>query len=241
MYMSIRLSVCIPCACLVPTEVRRGCWVTWSWSFRLLWAAMWVLGTEPWSSQEQCVLLMLNHLSRAQIRYFFFKDITLFIFFHYFWKIARCSLRPNSSIGTSSGLVTTDCFPLTLAMVPCLCGSKVLIAYHICEDNIVETLHISLAFSEECCFLLQKVYCNELVSACIFALMSEIWRKPRVFPKPSNLVGFQLPTSVLRQSCWFLALGLVRMWETPEIQYSLSVYPREFASVLGRPSSSVLG
>ena len=31
----------------VPAEARRGCQILWSWSYRSLWAAMWVLGIQP--------------------------------------------------------------------------------------------------------------------------------------------------------------------------------------------------
>lgn len=34
----------------VPVEVRRGHWVPRNWSYRQLWGAMWVLGTEPEAS-----------------------------------------------------------------------------------------------------------------------------------------------------------------------------------------------
>lgn len=36
------------CACLVSTEIRRGCRSLWSWSYS--WYTVWRLGTEPWSS-----------------------------------------------------------------------------------------------------------------------------------------------------------------------------------------------
>lgn len=32
---------------VVPVEVRRGCWITWNWSYRRLEAAIRVLGIEP--------------------------------------------------------------------------------------------------------------------------------------------------------------------------------------------------
>ena len=34
----------------VPTEVRRGHWISWYWSYGRLWAAMLVLGVKPRSS-----------------------------------------------------------------------------------------------------------------------------------------------------------------------------------------------
>lgn len=42
--------VCVPCLCLVPVEARRGCQIHWNWSYRSLWAILYVLGTEPKSS-----------------------------------------------------------------------------------------------------------------------------------------------------------------------------------------------
>jgi hypothetical protein len=30
----------------VLVEARRECWISWDWSYRGLWAAMWKLGTE---------------------------------------------------------------------------------------------------------------------------------------------------------------------------------------------------
>jgi hypothetical protein len=43
--------ICASCVCLVPRKIRRGCWIHWEWSYRCLGAAMWVLGTEPRSSE----------------------------------------------------------------------------------------------------------------------------------------------------------------------------------------------
>jgi hypothetical protein len=36
--------------CLVRLEVRRGCWIRWSWRYRWLCASVWVLAIEPGSS-----------------------------------------------------------------------------------------------------------------------------------------------------------------------------------------------
>lgn len=41
---------CVPCACLVPLEIRRGCQIPWYWSSGKSWATMWVLESEPGSS-----------------------------------------------------------------------------------------------------------------------------------------------------------------------------------------------
>lgn len=40
----------VPCVCQVPTEVRRWSQTTWDWSYRWLWATIWVLGIEHGSS-----------------------------------------------------------------------------------------------------------------------------------------------------------------------------------------------
>lgn len=49
----LNLCTCVRCCefmctmCMKePTEVRRGRWIPWNWSYRLLWAVMWVLGTK---------------------------------------------------------------------------------------------------------------------------------------------------------------------------------------------------
>jgi hypothetical protein len=44
-----RKYVCAPCVSLVPREARREHWIPWNWSYRQLWATMWVLGVEPGS------------------------------------------------------------------------------------------------------------------------------------------------------------------------------------------------
>lgn len=46
------ICACAPCACLVPSEARRGHWIPCYHSYRWLWAtaSMWVLGVEPESS-----------------------------------------------------------------------------------------------------------------------------------------------------------------------------------------------
>lgn len=38
---------CTPCACRVLLEVRTGSQIPWNWSYRQLWATMWVLELEP--------------------------------------------------------------------------------------------------------------------------------------------------------------------------------------------------
>lgn len=34
--------VCAPRVCLMPAEFRRGCRISWDWSYRWSWAAVWV-------------------------------------------------------------------------------------------------------------------------------------------------------------------------------------------------------
>jgi hypothetical protein len=48
------LPACIwtPDVCLVPTGVRKGCWISWNCSYRLLVTVTWVLGTKPRSSAK---------------------------------------------------------------------------------------------------------------------------------------------------------------------------------------------
>ena len=54
MYMGFCLHVCIyiPHAFLVPMEVRRGHLISWNWSYRQLWASMWLVGIKPCSCRR---------------------------------------------------------------------------------------------------------------------------------------------------------------------------------------------
>jgi hypothetical protein len=36
----------------VPGEAIEGIWISWNWSHRRLWAAMWVLEIDSWSSDR---------------------------------------------------------------------------------------------------------------------------------------------------------------------------------------------
>lgn len=55
MYIGI-LSACMYHTCAVPLEdqkvhamslgTRRGCWISWNWTYRELLSVMWVLGVE---------------------------------------------------------------------------------------------------------------------------------------------------------------------------------------------------
>lgn len=48
----------ILCACLVSMEVRRGHWIPWDFNYRQVWAAMWLLGIEPGSSERVASVLI---------------------------------------------------------------------------------------------------------------------------------------------------------------------------------------
>lgn len=49
----------------VPAAIRRGCGISCNWIYRWLLFAVWVLGTNPGSRQEQPVLLTVKHLLAA--------------------------------------------------------------------------------------------------------------------------------------------------------------------------------
>lgn len=44
--------VCVPHGCLVLMESRRGHPIPWHWSYRQIWATMWILGLKPGSSRR---------------------------------------------------------------------------------------------------------------------------------------------------------------------------------------------
>lgn len=43
----------------VPEEARRGCWVTWNWTYGWFWCLIWVLGSKPMSPGR--AVHTLNH------------------------------------------------------------------------------------------------------------------------------------------------------------------------------------
>jgi hypothetical protein len=55
----IHMNILPACVCLMPREIRGGHQMPWNWSYRWLWAATWVLGTEPKSSAA--VASEVNH------------------------------------------------------------------------------------------------------------------------------------------------------------------------------------
>lgn len=52
------ICVSVPFVCLVPVEARRGCCTPWNWSYRCLWATLWVLELKLGSSKTSSAL---NH------------------------------------------------------------------------------------------------------------------------------------------------------------------------------------
>jgi hypothetical protein len=65
------LYVCVQCACLIPMELRRTCWIHWNQSYRWLWATM-LPETEPGSSGRAASAL--NHWPASLVPCpFFFK------------------------------------------------------------------------------------------------------------------------------------------------------------------------
>lgn len=77
--------LCALCECLEPAEARRGCWMPWNWTCRLLWATMWLLGSEPQTSARTSVL---NHTESD------FQDLDLYSMFY---KFIIIKLTPKSS------------------------------------------------------------------------------------------------------------------------------------------------
>lgn len=64
--------MCILLACtFLPLEARRGQWIPWDWSYRHLWAAKWILGLEPGSSERVAGALndWVSHLSGSLIEH----------------------------------------------------------------------------------------------------------------------------------------------------------------------------
>jgi hypothetical protein len=51
------------CVCLVLTEARQGYQISCNWSYRQVWAAMWLLGIEPKSSRKAGSALNIWDLS----------------------------------------------------------------------------------------------------------------------------------------------------------------------------------
>lgn len=59
-YGCLAISVSVSHASLVTMEIRKGCQMPWYWSYKLLLAKMWALGTKPRSSGRAANEL-LNH------------------------------------------------------------------------------------------------------------------------------------------------------------------------------------
>lgn len=63
--LNFNVCTCLPACMSVhhlcvwdPLETRRGHQIFWNWSYRYLWATLWVLGVEPGSLEERPVLLI---------------------------------------------------------------------------------------------------------------------------------------------------------------------------------------
>ena len=72
--------VCVPLAILMSTKARRGNQIPWIWSYRWLWATVWILGTESGGCRRapQCFEL-LSHLSVSPGSYFNFTLLMYFV------------------------------------------------------------------------------------------------------------------------------------------------------------------
>lgn len=71
--LSLYACLCTTCV-LVPTEVRRECWIFYNWIYRQLL----LLGSKPWSygrAVSHCSLL-LSHLSQSPIFVFFLLKVS---------------------------------------------------------------------------------------------------------------------------------------------------------------------
>lgn len=52
------LRACLCTTCLLDdSETRKGCWISWVWSYGLLWDPMWMLRIRLWSSALNCWVL----------------------------------------------------------------------------------------------------------------------------------------------------------------------------------------
>lgn len=49
--------VCESCVYVVPLEARGEYWISWNWSYRMLFATVWVLEMEPRLHKKQPMLL----------------------------------------------------------------------------------------------------------------------------------------------------------------------------------------
>lgn len=65
------LYVCAPCACLVATEARRGCWI-WNHRYMQLWVALW-----RWELTGPLQQQLLSHFFSPQTEDFYNKSFVL--------------------------------------------------------------------------------------------------------------------------------------------------------------------
>jgi hypothetical protein len=73
--LSLYVCLCTTCV-LVPTEVRRECWILYNWIYRQLWATMWLLGIKP-GSCGRAVSVFFTAEPSLQLPIFFY----YFLFF----------------------------------------------------------------------------------------------------------------------------------------------------------------
>lgn len=87
------MHVCVP-VCSVPLEARRGHWITWTWSYKQLWAAMWCWELNVVALEEKPVLLTIRPCLRVLGKEYF---VVL-----YQDRLLGC-LRRNSCLVSSQG------------------------------------------------------------------------------------------------------------------------------------------
>lgn len=106
------MCVWVPCACLYPTETRRGYWILCNY-YRMLWATFWVLGIQPRFSLNKTFLspgrflrsfrssLYQEYGGNDKIFYFvtLYKVNKLcFIIFKFFWCVQFCCILKEKTI-----------------------------------------------------------------------------------------------------------------------------------------------
>ena len=67
LYVYLPACMCVYHVCAGLIEARKGIHISWSWSYRRLWATMLVLGVKPRSFREQPVLIYAEHLSSPHV------------------------------------------------------------------------------------------------------------------------------------------------------------------------------
>lgn len=80
------MHTCAPHVCKA-YEAKMRHWIPWKWNCRLLWATMWVLGTEPGSSRRAASALACWAIFPV-----------LFSILEYFWPIVSWNYRCRTHI-----------------------------------------------------------------------------------------------------------------------------------------------